>query len=44
MLARGLYKAVNDEVGELIVADVDHEAVRALAGDKAGLESMIQHG
>jgi isocitrate lyase len=41
MKARGLFREVNDEVGEVIVADVDKERVATLMGDRAALEALI---
>ena len=45
MLARGLFSAVNDEVGEIIVADVSKERVKQLLDpDRAALRSLIDEG
>jgi len=41
MKARGIYGAVNDEVGEIIVADVAHERVGAMVADAAELAALI---
>lgn len=42
MKARGLFRSVNDEVGEIIVADVDHEHVaRLLEPDRKALRELI---
>jgi isocitrate lyase len=42
MKARGLFKAVTDEVGEIIVADVNRERVaHLLEPDKAALKALI---
>ena len=43
MKARGIFSAVNDEVGEIIVADVNSERVRQLLDpDRAALGALIQ--
>lgn len=43
MKARGLYSAVNNEVGELIVADVNKERVAKLVeADRVALKAMIE--
>ena len=45
MKARGLFSAVAEEVGEIIVADVDKEAVaRLVAPDRAALSALIARG
>jgi isocitrate lyase len=42
MQARGLFSAVNDEVGEIIVADVNKERVKLLLDpDRAALNALI---
>jgi isocitrate lyase len=41
MADRGLFRSVSDEVGEIIVADVDVSAVRALVTDEAVLSTLI---
>ncbi|MFI5301655.1 MAG: isocitrate lyase, partial [Polyangiales bacterium] len=41
MLARGIYASVNDEVGEIIVADVAQAKVAAIVADKAGIDAII---
>ena len=42
MKARGLFSAVNDEVGEIIVADVDKARVKELAApDKKALQAFV---
>jgi isocitrate lyase len=42
MRARGIFGAVNDEVGQIIVAEVDKERVRALVTpDSAALAALI---
>jgi isocitrate lyase len=41
MKARGIFSAVTDEVGHLIVAQVDKEKVAALLDDKAALSALI---
>jgi hypothetical protein len=41
----GLFSAVSDEVGQIIVADVDAATVRDLvAGDSAAREELITRG
>ncbi|MFO0548497.1 MAG: isocitrate lyase ICL2 [Polyangiaceae bacterium] len=43
MRARGIYSAVNNEVGEIIVADIDKDRVRELvASDHASLAALIK--
>jgi isocitrate lyase len=43
MKARGLYSAVNNEVGELIVADVSKERVaKLMEADRVALRAMIE--
>jgi isocitrate lyase len=43
MQARGLFSAVNDEVGEIIVADVNKERVKLLLDpDRAALNALIE--
>lgn len=43
MRARGLFSAVNDEVGEIIVADVNKETVRQLVeADRTMLKALIE--
>ena len=43
MKQQGLYRLVNEEVGEIIVADVDAERVKGLlAPDRAALLRLIQ--
>jgi isocitrate lyase len=45
MKARGLYNAVNDEVGELIVADVSRERVaKLMEPDRVALRALIEEG
>ena len=45
MKARGLFSAVNDEVGEIIVADVNNERVKQLLDpDRAALGELINKG
>jgi len=45
MKAHGLYSDVHDEVGQIIVADVNAESVKALlAADRVGLDDLIQQG
>jgi isocitrate lyase len=39
--ARGIFRSVSDEVGEIIVADVDAATVRALVTDETALTSLI---
>jgi isocitrate lyase len=42
MEAMGIFDAVNDEVGEIIVADVNAERVQELLGsDQVELKSLI---
>jgi isocitrate lyase len=42
MKARGLFSAVNDEVGEIIVADVSKDRVaQLLEADRAALGALI---
>jgi isocitrate lyase len=42
MKRQGLFSLVNEEVGEIIVADVDHDRVKELlAPDKAALQKLI---
>ncbi len=38
----GLFASVSDEVGEIIVADVDEAVVAKLAGDEDALQELIQ--
>jgi len=43
MMARGIFSAVNDEVGEIIVADVSRDRVKALAeADRAEIKALIE--
>jgi isocitrate lyase len=44
MKSRGLFRGVKDEVGELIVADVDKERVKQLSSDRAALGELIGAG
>ena len=45
MAAGGIYGAVHDEVGDIIVADVDSGAIRELvATDSAALSALIAVG
>ena len=45
MKRRGIFSAVNDEVGEIIVADVDTARVKQLLkADKAELKQLISKG
>jgi len=45
MKAHGLYSAVNDEVGELIVADVSRERVaKLMEADRVALRALIEEG
>ena len=45
MKARGLFIAVNDEVGEIIVADVNKERVKQLLdADRVALRALIAEG
>jgi isocitrate lyase len=45
MKARGLFSAVNDEVGEIIVADVNRERVAQLLDpDRKALTALIERG
>jgi isocitrate lyase len=42
MRARGLFSNVNDEVGEIIVADVNKERVKSLLeADRAALKTLV---
>ena len=42
MKARGLFSAVNDEVGEIIVADVNKERVaQLLEADRKALRALV---
>jgi isocitrate lyase len=42
MKARGIFSSVNDEVGEIIVADVDKAAIAKLTSpDRAVLRALI---
>ena len=41
LLARGIFRSVSDEVGEIIVADVDAATVRRLATDESAMNSLI---
>jgi isocitrate lyase len=41
MKALGIYSAVNDEVGEIIVADVNPAKLQSLFTDRAALEALI---
>jgi isocitrate lyase len=38
---RGIFRSVSDEVGEIIVADVDAATVRGLVTDETALASLI---
>jgi isocitrate lyase len=42
MRAAGIFETVNDEVGEIIVAEIDGPAVRELAADRAALERLMR--
>ena len=42
MKARGLFKSVQTEIGEIIVADVVKTRVKELATDRAALEALIK--
>ena len=43
MKARGIFKSVQTEIGEIIVADVVKSRVKELAGaDRAALEALIK--
>jgi isocitrate lyase len=42
MKARGIFKSVQTEIGEIIVADVIKTRVKELAGDRAALETLIK--
>ncbi|MBI2390926.1 MAG: isocitrate lyase family protein [Deltaproteobacteria bacterium] len=42
MKARGIFTNVNDEVGEIIVADVNKDAVKKLASEKAAIEALLE--
>ncbi len=42
MKARGIFKSVQTEIGEIIVADVVKTKVKELAGDRALLEALIK--
>jgi isocitrate lyase len=44
MKARGLFSEVNEEVGEIIVADVNKERVANLMADRVALEALIAGG
>jgi isocitrate lyase len=45
MMARGLFSAVNDEVGEIIVADVNKDRVKLLLDpDRVALGALIDEG
>ena len=45
MKARGIFSAINSEVGKIIVADVNKERVKELAAtDQAALTALIQKG
>jgi isocitrate lyase len=44
MKARGLFSQVNDEVGEIIVADVNKEHIAKLMSDRAALAALIAAG
>ena len=41
MMARGLYRAVNDEVGEIIVADVNTEKVKSLVESPGAILALV---
>jgi len=41
---RGIFRSVSDEVGEIIVADVDAPTVRALVTDETALAALIDGG
>jgi isocitrate lyase len=40
--ARGIFRSVSDEVGEIIVADVDASTVRSLVTDEAALATLVE--
>ncbi|MDP1830250.1 MAG: isocitrate lyase ICL2 [Archangium sp.] len=42
MKARGIFKSVQTEIGEIIVADVIKTRVKELAGDRPALEALIK--
>lgn len=42
MSERGLFRSVSDEVGEIIVADVDAGMVRTLVADETALSALIR--
>jgi isocitrate lyase len=42
MKARGIFKSVQTEIGEIIVADVIKTRVKELASDRAALEALIK--
>jgi isocitrate lyase len=42
MKGRGIFKSVQTEIGEIIVADVIKTRVKELAGDRAALEALIK--
>ena len=42
MKARGIFKSVQTEIGEIIVADVVKTRVKELAADRAALEALIK--
>jgi isocitrate lyase len=43
MKVRGIFNSVNQEVGEIIVADVDQARIMELvAADRSALEALIQ--
>jgi isocitrate lyase len=44
MKTRGLFLQVNDEVGEIIVADVNKEYIAKLVTDRAALAALIAEG
>jgi isocitrate lyase len=45
MKSRGLFSAVNDEVGELIVADVNRDRIaRLVEADRVALGELIDQG
>jgi isocitrate lyase len=44
MKTRGLFSQVNDEVGEIIVADVNTELIAKLMADRTALAALIAEG
>jgi hypothetical protein len=42
MHKRGLFSSVNEDVGKIIVADVNKESIKKLLDDRAALVKLIE--